>query len=353
MSLDDLGFDAHFRTETEALAIEGATPARVTAVDRDRWIVRDAEGEMPAELAGRLRFASDDSLSLPCVGDWALVQPVDARRMAVLHAVLPRRTLLKRKAPFRSIDYQPIAANVDTAFLVQSCDGNFNLRRLERYLAMALEAGIEPVVLLAKADLDTPQGVEERIERLRQAKVDAEIIALSSHSGAGLEALSRRLIPRRTHCLLGSSGVGKSTLVNLLLGAEALATAPVRAYDGKGRHTTARRQLFLLDGGSMLIDTPGMRELGAMGVSEGIEATFADLEELAEQCRFKDCAHQAETGCALKAAVAAGEVEASRFEAFLRLRRESEFHETSYLERRRREREFGRRMHGFLKDHHD
>lgn len=351
MILDDLGFNARFRNEAEALAIAGASPARVTAVDRERWTVRDAEGEMPAELAGRLRHASDDSLSLPCVGDWVLAQLVDDRRLAILHAVLPRRSLLRRKAPFRTIDYQPIAANVDTAFLVQSCDGNFNLRRLERYLAMVLEAGVEPVVLLAKADLDTPQGVEERIGRLRQAHIDSQIIALSSRSGAGLEALHRRLMPRMTYCLLGSSGVGKSTLVNLLLGAEALATAPVRAYDGKGRHTTARRQLFLLEGGALLIDTPGMRELGAMGVGDGIEAGFADLAELAGQCRFNDCSHRQEAGCAVRAAVERGAIDAGRYESYLKLSRESDYLEATYAERRRRDRAFGRHIRRVMKDH--
>ena len=322
MILDDLGFNARFRNEAEALAIAGASPARVTAVDRERWTVRDAEGEMPAELAGRLRHASDDSLSLPCVGDWVLAQLVDDRRLAILHAVLPRRSLLRRKAPFRTIDYQPIAANVDTAFLVQSCDGNFNLRRLERYLAMVLEAGVEPVVLLAKADLDTPQGVEERIGRLRQAHIDSQIIALSSRSGAGLEALHRRLMPRMTYCLLGSSGVGKSTLVNLLLGAEALATAPVRAYDGKGRHTTARRQLFLLEGGALLIDTPGMRELQLWGDEDALSGAFADIEALVTQCRFGDCSHAGEPGCAVQQAIADGTLDPARYRSYLAQQRE-------------------------------
>ena len=207
--------------------------------------MRDAEGEAPAELAGRLRHAADNSLSYPCVGDWTRVQFVDQRQAAIVHEVLPRRSLLRRKTPFRTIDYQPIAANVDTAFLVQSCDANFNLRRLERYLVMVLEAGVEPVVLLAKSDLMPADGVRGLIEAVRLSHIQAEVLAISCRTGDGMEALRRRLVPRRTFCLLGSSGVGKSTLVNLLLGAEAFATAPVRPFDGKGRHTTSRRQLVV------------------------------------------------------------------------------------------------------------
>ena len=350
MGLEDLGFDAWFRQQAEARLPAETQPARVTAVDRDRWTVCDADGEVPADIAGRLRYAADDSLGYPCVGDWALVQLAQQRQLAIIHDLLPRRSLLRRKTPFRTIDYQPIAANVDVAFLVQSCDANFNLRRLERYLVMVLEAGIEPVVLLAKSDLMPAEGVQGLIETVHQAQIQAEVLAISCRTGDGMEALRRRLEPRRTYCLLGSSGVGKSTLVNLLLGAEAFATAPVRAFDGKGRHTTSRRQLVVLEGGALLIDTPGMRELGVMGVSDGIEAGFADLMELAGQCRFNDCSHRQEAGCAVRAAVERGEVEAVRYESFLRLSRESDYLEATYAERRRRDRAFGRHIHRFMKD---
>jgi ribosome biogenesis GTPase len=350
MTLEALGFDKWFQEQWASRRTEETVPARVTAVDRDRWLVRDADGEALAELTGRLRHAADDSLSYPCVGDWTRVQFVDQRQAAIVHEVLPRRSLLRRKTPFRTIDYQPIAANVDTAFLVQSCDANFNLRRLERYLVMVLEAGVEPVVLLAKSDLMPADGVQGLIEAVRLSHIQAEVLAISCRSGDGIEALRRRLVPRRTFCLLGSSGVGKSTLVNLLLGAEAFATAPVRPFDGKGRHTTSRRELVVLEGGALLIDTPGMRELGAMGVSEGIEAGFADLTELAGQCRFNDCSHRQEAGCAVRAAVERGEVDAGRYESFLRLSRESDYLEATYAERRRRDRAFGRHIRRVLKD---
>jgi len=350
MNLEDLGFDAWFRQRAEVRQLAETHPARVTAVDRDRWTVRDADGEVPAEIAGRLRYAADDSLGYPCVGDWVLVQLADQRHLAIIHELLPRKSLLRRKTPFRTIDYQPIAANVDTAFLVQSCDANFNLRRLERYLVMVLEAGIEPVVLLTKSDLMPGGEVQGLVDDVREAHIQAEVQVLSSRTGEGFEGFRRSLAARKTYCLLGSSGVGKSTLVNLLLGAEAFATAPVRAYDGKGRHTTARRQLTILESGALLIDTPGMRELGAMGVGEGIEAGFADLAELAGQCRFNDCSHRLEAGCAVRAAVERGEIDAGRYESFLKLSRESDYLEASYAERRRRDRAFGRHIHRVMKD---
>lgn len=351
MSLEDLGFNRWFQDQWTSRRTEETVPARVTAVDRDHWTVCDADGEVLADIAGRLRYTADDSLSYPCVGDWVLVQLANQRQLAIIHDLLPRKSLLRRKAPFRTIDYQPIAANVDVAFLVQSCDANFNLRRLERYLVMVLEAGIEPVILLTKSDLMPGGEVQGLVDGVREANIQAEVQVLSSRTGEGIEGFRRSLTARRTYCLLGSSGVGKSTLVNLLLGVEAFATAPVRAYDGKGRHTTARRQLAILEGGALLIDTPGMRELGAMGVGEGIEAGFADLTALAGQCRFNDCTHRQEVGCAVRAAVERGEIDAGRYESFLKLSRESDYLEATYAERRRRDRAFGRHIRRVMKDH--
>jgi ribosome biogenesis GTPase len=349
MTLDALGFDAWFQNQQAVLGRPECSPVRVTAVDRDRYLVRNASDEVPAELAGSFRFAAEDSLGFPCVGDWVLAQVVNAGRLAIVCAVLPRKSLLRRKTPYRTIDYQAIAANVDVAFLVQSCDANFNLRRLERYLVMVLEANIRPVMLLAKSDLVQPDALRDLEAQVRAANIPCDVVAVSSQTGDGLDDLRQLLVSGLTYCLLGSSGVGKTTILNRLIGHASFATGAVRPYDGKGRHITARRQLTVLESGAMLIDTPGMRELGALGVGDGIEAGFADVVELAARCRFRDCTHAQEPGCMLRAAVERGDLDQDRYQSYLKLMRESELLDASYAERRRRDREFGRWIHAATK----
>jgi len=349
-SLERLGFDQWFRERQPEPNQPGCSPARVTAVDRDRYLVRDAEGEIPAEVSGAFRFSVDSSLDLPCVGDWAFVDLHDARRLAILHALFPRKSLLERKTPGKRIDHQLVAANIDVAFLVQSCDSNFSLRRLERYLAMVHEAHIEPRMLLTKIDLAGPAEVERRIGEVRDFNPGLAVHALTTRAEDGLDELRRSLEAGKTYSLLGSSGVGKTTILNRLTsGGSQFATADVREFDGKGKHTTARRQLIVLDQGAMLVDTPGMRELGAIGFAAGIEESFADIVGLASGCRFTDCTHTQEVGCALLAAVERGTLSRPRLESYLRLVRESDYHEMSYAQRRKQSREFGRMVKSVTK----
>ena len=349
MELEDLGFDQRFRVQFGKLPTSDGSAARVTAVDRDSYLVRNERGEVRAVLAGNLLFAAGSSVDLPCVGDWVSVRFYDSEALAIIHSLLPRRSILRRKTPGKRIDYQVIASNLDVAFIVQSCDSNFNLRRLERYLAMVLEGRIEPRLLLTKGDLVSPEELERRISEVRQANIHCAILALSHITGAGLDQLRRMLEAGRTYCLLGSSGVGKTTILNDLLGWDLYKTAEVRNYDGKGRHTTARRQLIVLDQGAMLIDTPGMRELGSLGVRDGIHESFADLAELSSTCRFTNCTHASEIGCSLLAAVERGDLSPDRYHSYLRLLRETDYHEMSYLERRKKDREFGRFVKSAMK----
>jgi ribosome biogenesis GTPase len=349
MTLQALGFDAWFQDQQAALGRPDCSPVRVTAVDRDRYLVRNASDEIPAELAGSFRFAIENSLGFPCVGDWVVVQYTNAGRLAIVCDILPRKSLLRRKTPYRTIDYQAIAANVGVAFLVQSCDANFNLRRLERYRAMVLEAHIRPAMLLTKIDLVHSSALRDLEAQVRAANIECEVIAVSSQTGDGLDDLRRMLVPGETYCLLGSSGVGKTTILNRLIGQAAFATGVVRSFDGKGRHITARRQLTVLETGAMLIDTPGMRELGALGLGDGIAEEFADIVELATRCRFRDCSHADEPGCAVRAAVEQGDLNPGRCQSYLKLLRESEHLDASYAERRRRDRDFGRRIHAATK----
>ena len=326
----------------------GLTAARVTAVDKARYLIRDEHGEVPAGLTGRLQFVAESSTDLPCVGDWVCARFQDARSHATIHGVLPRKSFLRRKAPGKDIDFQMIAANIDVAFVIQSCHFDFNVRRLERYLVMVREGHIEPVLLLTKIDLVGALELESLIGRIRFAGIKEKIVTLSNVTGAGLDQVRELLVPGRTYCLLGSSGVGKTTLINRMAGDSGLETRDV-SHTGEGRHTTTRRQLIVLDGGALLIDMPGMRELGMLGVSEGLDDTFADIGELAKNCRFADCGHSSEPGCAVRAAIERHDLSEERLQDYRKLSKESAFHDLSYVERRKKDRDFGRFVRSAMK----
>jgi ribosome biogenesis GTPase len=341
MELTAIGFDDWFEQQSAAILQPGHSMARVTAVVRGAFLVRDRHAEGPAELAGKFRFAVDAAEDLPCVGDWVCVQRHASGGPAMIHGVLPRKTFLRRKCPGKTVDFQMIAANIEVAFIVQACGYDFNLARLDRYLVMANEGAIEPWILLTKTDLVSPEERDRAIGQVRRRCAFARIVALSNTTGAGLDELRALLVPRRTHCLLGSSGVGKSTLINRLMGRDALDTKAVSGT-GEGVHTTSRRQLVVLEGGSMLIDTPGMRELGLLGAGDGLEDTFSDIHERSAGCRFADCTHTDEPGCSVLLAVENGALSEDRFRSYLKLRKESEFHDLSSVEKRKKDRSFGR-----------
>ncbi|NHA15775.1 ribosome small subunit-dependent GTPase A [Thioalkalivibrio sp. XN279] len=323
--------------------------ARVVAVDRDAYRVRSDGVETPAVLSGRFRFTVESGPELPCVGDWVSIELADPA-LAIIQAVLPRKSYLRRKAPGKTVDFQMIAANIDVAFIVQSCQYDFNVRRLERYLVVCREGGIEPVILLSKTDLVSPLETEGLVAAISGAGIDARVIALSTATGDGLEAFRALLEPGKTYCFVGSSGVGKSTLINRLLGRDVLDTRSVSGT-GEGTHTTSRRQLLVLEDGVLLIDTPGMRELGLLGTSEGLDASFADIHELSRACRFADCIHGQEPGCAVRAAIDDGSLSESRYQAYLKLRKETEYHDASYVERRKKDKDFGRLVKSVMKHH--
>jgi ribosome biogenesis GTPase len=351
LSLSGLGWNESFeRAWSEHVAEREA--ARIVAVHKNRYLIATADGDMAAEVTGRLLYGVDSPLDLPTVGDWVAVQILDDRSFAVIHSVLPRFSLIKRKTPGKTIDLQLVAANIDTVFIVQAADADFNLRRLERYLVIALESNIEPVLLLSKIDQIDDAALQDRLASVAKIEPTLSVVALSNLTGQGLDQLQERLMPGRTYCLLGSSGVGKTTLLNRLLGEDLYATGEVREKDQRGRHVTTARQLSRLAGGALIIDTPGMREVGAIGQSTGIESAFSDIEELAIGCRFADCSHVHETGCAVREAVENGELDAKRYENYLKLRRESAYHERSYLEKRQKDKAFGKMAKEILKSHH-
>jgi ribosome biogenesis GTPase len=349
MELSELGFDNWFQQQWEKMRRPGLSVARITRVDRDRYLVRNEHGEVQAEPTGKLLYSIDSSQELPCVGDWALVEYYNDGTLAIIHELLPRKTFLRRKAAGKKIDYQMIASNIDIAFVVQSCDNNFNVRRMERYLVMVHEGHIEPTILLSKTDLISAEDLEKRLLEIDNACIDARVMTFSNTTCAGLQTIQDILEKGRTYCLLGSSGVGKTTLLNHLLGREEYETHAVREKDGRGRHTTARRQLTVLDDGALLIDTPGMRELGVIDVGTSIVENFSDIHELSMNCRFKDCTHTVEIGCAILTAIENSELNEERYQSYLRLMRESEYHQMSYAEKRKKDKEFGHMINVAMK----
>lgn len=340
MELKDLGFDQGFETQSAAFAQAGCGFARVVAVDRGACVIRNALREVPAELTGRFAYHIENTSDMPCVGDWVAARYYNDGAAAIIHQVFPRKTFLRRKTAGDPIDLQMIAANIDTAFIVQSCHFDFNPRRLERYLVMAADGGVDPVIVLTKTDLITPEELDQQLAAVG-VLTKAGAIAFSTITGNGFDAFQQLLSPGKTYCLLGSSGVGKTTIINRLMGRDAFETKAVSAT-GEGTHTTSRRQLIVLGQGAMLIDTPGMRELGLVGAGDGISIGFEDILALAAGCRFADCSHEHEAGCAVLDALAKGELGADRFAGYRKLKKESAFHELSYLDRRKKDKTFGK-----------
>ena len=340
MRLSDLGFDPWFESHAAQLNLDGCGFARVLAVDRGSYLIKDESREVPAELSGKLAHQIDSPVDLPCVGDWVTAHYHNNDAAAIIHRVFPRKTFLRRRTPGKNVDFQMIAANVDTVFIVQSCHFDFNPSRLDRYLIMAMDGRVEPIVLLTKTDLIAQDGLDQKRAIVGSA-TRARVIALSNVTGIGFDEFQQALSPGKTYCLLGSSGVGKTTLINRLIGRQAYETKAVSST-GEGTHTTSRRQLIVLSQGAMLIDTPGMRELGIADACDGVNAGFEDLVVLAAQCRYADCRHEREPGCAVRAALEKGELDKDRYFNYIKLKKESEYHEMSYADKRKKDKAFGR-----------
>jgi len=342
MNLKYLGFTTWFEEKSDPQKLNDYQLARVLAVNKDNFLIKNENVETLAELTGKMLFQVDSSLDFPAVGDWVYAQFFDDETFGVIHDILPRKSILKRKTSGKKIDFQLIAANVDKAFIMQSLDHNFNPNRLERYLAMVHEGGVQPIVLLSKSDLLDSENIERKLSELDRITPDLEIIPFSNKTGVSVDKIKSMLRAGETYCLIGSSGVGKTTLLNHFLGDDVFETKSVRQSDGKGRHATSRRQLIILQNGAMIIDTPGMRELGNFGIETGVQDTFPEIIKLSKNCHFQDCTHTHEKGCAVLSAVQNGSLLGKRYGNYIRLKKESDYYVMSYLEKRQKDKSFGK-----------
>ena len=350
MNIQDLGFDKWFSDRINSAKLTECEIARVIAVNKDSFLIRNKENDVFAEVTGKLMFNAESPLDYPTVGDWVYAQFFDNDSFAVIHEIIPRKSLLKRKTPGKKIDFQLIAANVDTTFIIQSLDSDYNIRRLERYLVMINESNILPFVLLSKSDLTTPEDIEKKVSDIYKLMPNIQVEVFSSTNNFGMSRINEMLLYGKTFCMIGSSGVGKTTLLNNLVNDDLFETRTVRDKDGKGKHTTTRRQLISLENGAMIIDTPGMRELGNIAVGKGLDDTFNEIADLSNQCFYKNCSHTNEKGCAILLGLEDGTITGNRYRNYVKMNKESEYNEMSLLERKKKDKKFGKLVKSVMKN---
>lgn len=322
---------------------------RVISEHKERYIVKTENGEFDAEITGNMRFSAKNREDFPAVGDWVALTVYDSG-FSIIHKILPRFSIISRQAVGHSGEIQIIAANIDYALLVQAVDRDFNINRLERYLTICYSSKVKPIIVLTKTDLINDQTKAEIIESIYQRINNIPVFAISNETQDGYEALKQVIEKGKTFCMLGSSGVGKSTLTNILSGRNVMKTDSISESTNKGRHVTSHRELIVLENGGILIDNPGMREVGIVDNARGLESAFDAIFRLSQSCRYKDCTHTSETGCSVIEAVEKGELDKSSYENFLKLEKEKIHFETSVLEKRKKDKEFGKMLKNYKKD---
>jgi ribosome biogenesis GTPase / thiamine phosphate phosphatase len=349
MTIEDLGYNETVEKLRIDNDLEDFEIGRVTAGHKERYIVKNGKGEFEAEITGNLRFTAKSREDFPAVGDWVALLNCDAD-FAIIHKVVPRVSVLSRQAVGKFGESQIIATNIDYALLVQAVDRDFNINRLERYLTICYASKVSPVIVLTKTDLIEPQNLREIVENIKQRIKDIPIFAVSNETKDGYDAITGALKKGKTYCLLGSSGVGKSTLINNLSGKNIMKTNAISKSTNKGRHITSHRELTVLQSGGILIDNPGMREIGIIDSAHGLETVFDKIVSLSAKCKFADCTHTSETGCAVIEAVEQGEIDSKSYENYLKMEREKDHFELTVAEKRKKEKSFGKMVKNFKND---
>ncbi|PKP10434.1 MAG: ribosome small subunit-dependent GTPase A [Bacteroidetes bacterium HGW-Bacteroidetes-4] len=348
MILEDFGYNQRIEALRAGQQLNTFELGRVISEHKGRYTVRCEKGIFDAEITGNLRFSALSREDYPAVGDWVALNIYEPD-FSIIHSVIPRFSTIARQAPGAKRALQVIAANVDYALLIQAVDRDFNLNRLERYLTICNSSRVNPIIVLTKTDLIGETAKTALISRIKERINDVPVLALSNVTGNGLDELTRLIEKGKTYCLLGSSGVGKSTLINSLSGKQTMSTGAICQHSNRGRHVTSHRQLIVLENGGLLIDNPGMREVGVVDTNQGLETTFDDIVRLSENCKFSDCTHTIEAGCAVLKAVENGTIDPAAHENYLKLEKEKAFFETSLIERKKKEKMFGKTVKDYYK----
>ena len=349
MNLFDLGLTSYRSACLTDNNLSDFSIGRVTQEHRERYVVSTGDDEYDAEITGNLRFSANSRADFPAVGDWVAMIICDSNH-AIIHKILPRKSVLERQAVAKFGECQIISTNIDFAFIVQAINNNFSINRLERYLTICYSANIEPILVISKIDLSTQKDIRNAITELETRDKKVKYILLSNTTHKGLDQILDFIQKGKTYCVVGSSGVGKSTLINNLLNNNILRTGEISQSTNKGRHITAHRELFVLENGGIIIDTPGMKELGMTDNAEGIKTTFQEIYNLSLKCKYPDCKHINEIGCAVISALNNGSIDKDSYDNYQKIQKEQERFETTVSEKRKKDRVFGKMIKNYYKD---
>lgn len=349
MTLENLGYHLALENYRKAQNLDAFGVGRVILEHKERYVVKTPEKEYEGEVIGNLRYTAQHRSDFPAVGDWVAISEYDNDKV-LIHAVFPRKTIIERQAVGKQGEKQIIATNIDVAFIVQAVDRDFNSNRIERYLTICHTAGVKPIIIFTKIDLISDHELSALVSEVQERIQEVPILSISNASQKGFKELKACIQEGKTYCLLGSSGVGKSSLLNNLSGTQLMKTNTISSSTNKGRHVTSHRELVVLANGGIVIDNPGMREVGIADATDGLEVTFTAIIELSNDCKFTDCTHTTEIGCAVLKAVESGEIDNASYQNFLNMEREKEHFEATVAEKRKKDKDFGKMIKHYKKN---